>query len=416
MNRFSLYIAFRYLFSKKKHHAINWISGVAICGVSLTTLALVCTLSVFNGFQDMASGFFTSFDPQLRISPATGKVLHTNDSILLELKKRPQIAVWSPSLQEQAMVKYKDQQAMVTIKGVSDNFQQLSQIDSILYGNGKFKLYDEIVQYGVLGGELTSTLGCGLRFVDPLEVYIPKRKGRVNMANPQSSFREGYLYSPGVVFVVNLQQYDAHYIVSSIGFLRNLLDYTDEASDIGIRLAPNVDPSSEQESISQFLGDDYVVENRYEQQHDIFRVMEIEKIISYIFLSFILLVASFNVIGSISMMIIEKKEDTRTLRHLGCNEKQIAQVFLYIGRLICIIGAVSGIILGLILCLIQQYYGIITLGNSAAQFAITAYPVQVQIIDIIIIFITVLAIGFIAVWWPIQRLSNSNRKKEKTTT
>ncbi|MFA6832496.1 MAG: FtsX-like permease family protein [Bacteroidaceae bacterium] len=413
MNRFSLYVAFRYLFSKKKHHAINWISGVAICGVSLTTLALVCTLSVFNGFQDMATGFFTSFDPQLRISPATGKVLHTNDTLLLKLKKNPQIAIWSPTLQEQAMVKYKDQQAMVTIKGVSDNFQQLNEIDSILYGNGKYKLYDEVVQYGIMGGELTSTLGCGLRFVDPLQVYIPKREGRVNMASPQSSFRNGYLYSPGVVFVVNLQQYDAHYIISSIGFLRDLLDYTDEASDIGIRLVPDIDLASAQKKISRFLGDNYIVENQYQQQHDIFRVMEIEKIISYIFLSFILLVASFNVIGSISMMIIDKKDDTKTLRHLGCNQKQIAQVFLYIGRLICIIGAVSGIILGIIICLIQQHYGIITLGNSAAQFAITAYPVQVQLIDVIIIFITVIVIGFIAVWWPIQRLSKANKREKK---
>lgn len=413
MNRFSLYVAFRYLFSKKKHHAINWISGVAICGVSLTTLALVCTLSVFNGFQDMATGFFTSFDPQLRISPAIGKVLHTNDTLLLKLKKNPQIAIWSPTLQEQAMVKYKDQQAMVTIKGVSDNFQQLNEIDSILYGNGKYKLYDEVVQYGIMGGELTSTLGCGLRFVDPLQVYIPKREGRVNMASPQSSFRNGYLYSPGVVFVVNLQQYDAHYIISSIGFLRDLLDYTDEASDIGIRLVPDIDLASAQKKISRFLGDNYIVENQYQQQHDIFRVMEIEKIISYIFLSFILLVASFNVIGSISMMIIDKKDDTKTLRHLGCNQKQIAQVFLYIGRLICIIGAVSGIILGIIICLIQQHYGIITLGNSAAQFAITAYPVQVQLIDVIIIFITVIVIGFIAVWWPIQRLSKANKREKK---
>jgi len=413
MNRFSLQIAFRYLFSKKKHHAINWISGVAICGVSLTSLALVCTLSVFNGFQDMATGFFTSFDPQLRITPAVGKVLHTNDSLLLNLKSQPQIAVWSPSLQEQAMVKYKNQQAMITIKGVSNNFQQLNEIDSILYGNGKYKLYDEVVQYGILGGELTSTLGCGLRFIDPIEIYIPKRKGRVNMANPQSSFRKGYLYSPGVVFVVNLQQYDAHYIISSIEFLRNLLDYTDEASNIGIRLTPNVDPSNAQKSISRFLGENYVVENRYQQQHDIYKVMEIEKIISYIFLSFILLVASFNVIGTISMMIIDKKNDTQTLRHLGCNEKQIAQIFLYIGRLICIIGAISGIIIGLTLCLIQQQYGIITLGNSTEQFAITAYPIQVHFVDIIIILCTVISIGFTAVWWPIRKLSKGNNTTSK---
>ena len=326
---FPFYIARRYLFSKKKHNAINIISGVSVCGVALATLALVCTLSVFNGFQDMVASFFTAFDPQLKITVREGKVFDGQNEKIRAVCALPEVSVSTETLEENAMVQYKDRQAMVVLKGVEDNFEDLTEIDSILYGAGEFILHDSIVNYGVMGVELVSTLGTGLAFVDPLQVYLPKRNAKVNMANPGASFNRDYLYSPGVVFVVNQQKYDESYILTSLDFLRNLLDYTTEVSGIELKLKPNANVSSVQSKIEKMLGDDFVVQNRYQQQADVFRIMEIEKLISYLFLTFILMIACFNVIGSLSMLILDKKDDVITLRSLGASDKLISRIFLF---------------------------------------------------------------------------------------
>ena len=241
---FPFYIARRYLFSKKKHNAINIISGISVCGVALATLALVCTLSVFNGFQDMVASFFTAFDPQLKITVREGKVFDGQDKRIGVVCLLPEVDVFTETLEENAMVQYKDRQAMVVLKGVEDNFEELTAIDSILYGAGDFLLHDSIVNYGVMGGELVATLGTGLQFVDPLQVYLPKRNAKVNMANPGASFNRDYLYSPGVVFVVNQQEYDGKYILTSLDFLRQLLDYTTEVSAIELKLKPGANVSS----------------------------------------------------------------------------------------------------------------------------------------------------------------------------
>lgn len=239
----SFYIARRYLFSKKKHNAINIISAVSVCGVALATLALVCTLSVFNGFQDMVAGFFTAFDPELKITVREGKVFDPHESRVAQIHAMPEIEVWTETLEENAMVQYKDRQTMAVIKGVEDNFEQLTAIDSLLYGTGKFVLNDSVVDYGILGVELMSELGTGIQFVDPLQVYAPKRNARVNMANPAASFNSDYLFSPGAVFIVNQQKYDARYILTSLGFARRLFDYDTEVSAIEIKLKPgsNID-------------------------------------------------------------------------------------------------------------------------------------------------------------------------------
>ena len=211
---FPFYIARRYLFSKKKHNAINIISGISVCGVALATLALICTLSVFNGFQDMVASFFTAFDPQLKIVVREGKVFDGQDERIRAVCALPEVAVSTEALEENAMVQYKDRQTMAVLKGVEDNFEELTEIDSILYGAGEFLLHDSIVNYGIMGVELVATLGTGLEFVDPLQVYLPKRNAKVNMANPGASFKRDYLYSPGVVFVVNQQLYDGKYILT----------------------------------------------------------------------------------------------------------------------------------------------------------------------------------------------------------
>ena len=405
------YIARRYLFSKKKHNAINIISSISVCGVALATLALVCTLSVFNGFQDMVAGFFTAFDPELKITVREGKVFEPGTAAIREVRALPEIDVWTETLEENAMVQYKDRQAMAVIKGVEDNFEQLTSIDSLLYGAGEFILHDSIVDYGVLGVELISELGTGLQFVDPLQVYAPKRNVRVNMANPSASFNRDYLFSPGVVFVVNQQKYDARYILTSLDFARRLFNYDTEVSAIELKLKPDADASAVQRKISRMLGDDYVVLNRYEQQADVFRIMEIEKFISYLFLTFILAIACFNVIGSLSMLILDKREDVETLRNLGADDRLIARIFLFEGRLISLFGALAGIILGLLLCFFQQRFGIISLGGGSGSFIVDAYPVSVHVTDVILIFITVIAVGFLSVWYPVHYLTRRLLKK-----
>ena len=405
------YIARRYLFSKKKHNAINIISGISVCGVALATLALVCTLSVFNGFQDMVAGFFTAFDPELKITVREGKVFEPNAETFREVRALPEIDVWTETLEENAMVQYKDRQAMAVIKGVEDNFEQLTSIDSLLYGAGEFILHDSIVDYGVLGVELISELGTGLQFVDPLQVYAPKRNVRVNMANPSASFNRDYLFSPGVVFVVNQQKYDARYILTSLDFARNLFNYDTEVSAIELKLKPDADVSAVQKKISRILGDDFAVLNRYEQQVDVFRIMEIEKFISYLFLTFILAIACFNVIGSLSMLILDKREDVETLRNLGADDRLIARIFLFEGRLISLFGALAGIVFGLLLCYLQQRFGIISLGGGSGSFIVDAYPVSVHATDVILIFVTVIAVGFLSVWYPVHYLTRRLLKR-----
>lgn len=399
------YIARRYLFSKKKHNAINIISGISVCGVALATLALVCTLSVFNGFQDMVAGFFTAFDPELKITIREGKVFDPNAGRVRQVRALPEIDIWTETLEENAMVQYKDRQAMAVIKGVEDNFEQLTSIDSLLYGTGEFILKDSLVDYGVLGVELISELGTGIQFVDPLQVYAPKRNVRVNIANPTAAFNRDYLFSPGAVFVVNQQKYDARYILTSLSFARRLFNYDTEVSAIELKLKPGSNVNAVQKKMENILGDRFVVLNRYEQQADVFRIMEIEKFISYLFLTFILAIACFNVIGSLSMLILDKREDVETLRNLGADDRLIARIFLFEGRLISVFGAFFGIILGLLLCFLQQHFGLISLGGGNGSFVVDAYPVSVHLTDVILVFVTVIAVGFLSVWYPVRYLS-----------
>lgn len=404
---FPFYIAKRYLFSKKSHNAINVISGVSVCGVALATLALVCTLSVFNGFQDLVTTMFTAFDPELKIVAVNGKVFDSQDDRIQSLKQMPEIDIVSESLEDNVMVQYKGRQAMAVIKGVEDNFNQLTAIDSILYGRGELLLHDEVVDYAIPGIELVSVLGTGIRFLDPLEIYAPKRGSKINVANPASSFNFDYLHSSGLVFAVNQQKYDASYILTSLEFARDLFQYQTEVSSIELKLKEGVNIYKVQKEISQSLGDDFSVLNRYEQQADTYRIMEVEKLISYLFLSFILLIACFNVIGSLSMLIIDKREDVVTLRNLGANDEIIKRIFLLEGCLISFFGAMIGVVLGVVLCLVQQEFGLISLGSgdSAGAFVIDAYPVSVHWIDVMLVLGTVLLISYFSVLYPVRYLS-----------
>lgn len=399
---FPFYIARRYLFSKKSTHVINIISGISVIGVAVATMALVVTLSVFNGFHDLVASLLTSFDPQIEVVPAKGKTAPADDPILTKIRNLPQVDVATESVEDQALAIYKGRQAMVKVKGVEDNFSELSHINDILYGDGEFSLHAANLQFGVVGIRLAEDMGMTADWDGQLKIYAPKREGQLDMMNPTEGFVEDSLISPGVVFSVKQARYDRDYVLTSIAFARNLFGQQGMLSQLEIRLKPGSDLDAVKAEMQEIAGDKYRVLDRMEQQADTFKIMKIEKFIAYIFLTFILAVACFNIIGSLSMLIIDKKNDVVTLRNMGASDKQIVRIFLFEGRMISAIGAVLGILIGLLLCWLQQVYGLVSLGSSSGSFIVDAYPVSVHPEDIVLVFITVLAIGFISVWYPVR--------------
>lgn len=402
---YRLFIARRYLFSRKSHHAINIISGISVAGVAIATMAMVCTLSVFNGFRDLVAGLFTAFDPQLRVTLTEGTSVSQDDEALQRLRRHPDVKVYTPVMEGQALVVQDRRQQVVTVMGVADNFTEQASINNILYGDGSFCLHADVLEYGVLGLRLAARLGLPANFPDPLQVYAPKRGERVNMANPLSSFNHDELQSPGVVFNVQQSRYDDNYIITSLGFAQRLFDQRGRITSVELRLRDGVSLSSAKRELRQLLGARFQVQDRFEQQADVFRIMRIEKLISFVFLTFILLIACFNIIGSLSMLMIDKRQDVRTLRSLGATDGQVCDIFMLEGRMISLAGAAVGLLLGLALCWLQQEFGLISMGSSAGSFIVEAYPVSVHVGDLVIVFFTVLVVGWAAVWWPVRYLS-----------
>ena len=402
---FPFFIARRYLFSKKSTHVINVISSISVIGVAVATMALVIVLSVFNGFHDLVASLFTSFDPQLKVVPVEGKTAPSDAPILTQIRLLPEVDVATETVEDQALAIYQGKQAMVKIKGVEDNFSELSHITDILYGDGTYSLHAANLEYGILGIRLAQTMGIGAQWDGYLKIYAPKKEGQLDLSNPGEGFVADSLNSPGVLFSVRQSKYDKNYIVTSIAFARNLFGQQGMLSDLEIRLKEGSNLNAVKAEMQKIAGTKYKVLDRFEQQEDTFKIMSIEKLMAYIFLTFILVVACFNIIGSLSMLIIDKKNDVVTLRNLGANDKQITRVFLFEGRMIAVIGAVIGIGLGLLLCLLQQQYGFVRLGESEGSFIVDAYPVSVHYTDVAIIFVTVIAVGWLAVWYPVRALS-----------
>ena len=401
----SLYIAKRYIFSRKRHQVINLISGVAVAGVALATVAMVCTLSVFNGFQGVVAKQFTAMDPDVKVTVAQGKSFDKNSAAVAQVAALPSVSAVSFSVEDVAMVQYGGRQVMATIKGVDESFCRMSGIGDILYGNGELILYDGINSYAIMGAELMQQLNCGVYFTTPLEVFAPNRKGKVNLTIPASNFKKAKLLSSGLVFMLNQPKYDAGYIITSDIFAREIFRRGEnEVTSMDIKVRDGEDIDEVKENVASILGEGFVVQDRYEQQRDIYKVMQVEKLISYIFLSFILLVACFNIIGSLSMLIIEKRDNMNTLRSLGADTSVISNIFVFEGCIISAAGAVSGVILGLLLCLLQQQFGFISMGGGD-DFVVSSYPVEVEFADVALVFVTVLAVGFMAVWLPVKALT-----------
>ena len=398
----SFYIARRYLFSKKSHNAINIISMVSVCGVIVATIALVCALSVYNGFNDLVASLFSNFDPELKVTPRKGKVFDPDASEVQEMKKLPGIASFSEVLQDNALIRYGDRQGVAMLKGVGENYERLTRIDSILI-DGTFRLKDEVVSYANAGIGLAFSLGINAGFVSPMEIYAPKRDERVNMANPASSFNMEYAYI-GSVFRTDQQVYDDSYLIVPLSLARSLFDYEREVSAIELKVSGR-DVDGVKKEVRRVLGDAYVVQDRFEQQEASFKMMQVEKWMTFLILTFILTIALFNVVGSLSMLMIEKQDDARTLRNMGADDGLIRWIFLFEGWMISGLGALIGIVIGVALCLLQQTFGFIQLGEASGTFIIDAYPVRVVPSDILAVFLTVVAIGFLAAWYPVHYLS-----------
>lgn len=400
------FIARRYLFSKKSTNAINVISIISMVGVAVATMALVIVLSVFNGFHDLVASFFTNFDTQLEVVPVKGKVAAADDAVFMKIRQLPEVDMVSECVQDQALAFYDGQQAMVNIMGVDDNFARMTRIQKILYGDGDFSLQAANLEYGVPGIRLAQTLGMGARWDGFLKIYAPQREGQLtDMASPADGFVTDSLISPGVVFAVNQAKYDRDYLITSIAFARRLFFRQGMVSKLMVKLKPGTDLDAAKRKIKNLAEGRFNVLDRFEQHADTFRIMQVEKVLAYLFLSFILVVACFNIIGSLSMLIIEKKKDVQTLRNLGATDRTLTRVFLFEGRMISALGAVVGILLGLLLCWLQQEFGLVPMGDSSGTFVVNAYPVSVHYSDVLIVFITVLAVGWAAAWYPVRYMS-----------
>ncbi|MDO4819656.1 MAG: FtsX-like permease family protein [Prevotella sp.] len=422
---FPFYIARRYLFSKKSHNAINWISGISIIGVAVMTMALVVTLSVFNGFHDMVATFFTTLDPQLKVSPKEGKAMLCDDPLLAQMRSVKGVEGAYECVEDQALLIYGECQKVVHLRGVDENFERLTQIDSILYGDGEFRLWDEQLDIEASDDELSYTrvpcivlgigvaeeLGTGVDFQTRIQAFTPKREGQPDLTNPAEGFITEELASSGVIFNVKQQKYDNEYGIIPIETARDIFSMQGMMTSLNIKVKDGVSTESVKKRLKEIGGDRFKVEDLYEQQEDVFRIMKVEKLMAYIFLTFILIIACFNIISSLSMLIIDKKEDAQTLRSLGADEKQIARIFLFEGRIITAIGAVAGIVLGLLLCWMQQTFGIVALGKSSGNFVVDAYPVSVHGLDIILIFVTVVAVGFLSACYPVHSLLRVRKRR-----
>lgn len=402
---FSFYIARRYMFSKKSVGAINVISFISVAGVAVGTMALVIVLSVFNGFHDLVASLFTNFDPQIEVVPLKGKTINADAPELDKIRHLDFVDVATDVVEDQAIAVYGDRQRMVTVMGVDENFDQLTNISDILYGDGDFTLRVANLYFGVPGIRLAQDLGLGARWADYLKIYAPVRRGQLtDLDTPTDGFVVDSLLSPGVVYAVNQNKYDRDRIITSIYFARQLFDQDGMLSSLQLRLKPGTDLSTAKREIKAAAGEKFRVLDRFEQQADTFRIMQIEKVLAYVFLTFILIVACFNIISSLSMLIIDKKNDINTLHNLGANDRQIQSIFLYEGRIISAVGALIGIGLGLALCGLQQAFGFVKMGESSGTFIVNAYPVSVHYWDVLVVFITVILIGWAASWIPARRL------------
>jgi lipoprotein-releasing system permease protein len=406
--KLSVYIAKRYLFARKSRNAINIISAVSVAGVGVGTMALIIILSVFNGLEGMVSKIFNTFDPDLKITAVAGKVFTPDSASLLRLSEIRGIEAYSLSLEENALLKYGEREYIATIKGVDNYYPEVSGIDSAI-SDGVFELYSPGMRpEAVIGAGVARYLGIGVYFITPLQIWVPKRTGSVNL-DPENAFIKRFI-SPSGIYEIE-QEFDSKYVFIPLDFARELFEYDKEVSSIEISTTLPEDADKVRGSVKQIFGDKFVVKNRLEQQEIFYKVMRSERLAIFIILTLILLIASFNIIGSLTMLIIEKERDIEILKSLGADNSLIKKIFIFEGWLISIIGAASGLIMGFIICWIQQRYGLIKL--NAESLIMESYPVVLKLKDFLIVPATVLLIGYWAAWYPVRYLTRKYLTKNE---
>lgn len=397
-----LFIARRYLFSKKSHNAINVISVISVCGIAIATAAIIIVLSGFNGFGGIVENMFNAFDPDLKITAKTGKVFDYHTPQFDEALRTDGIQMIAETLEENALYKFENQQVPVLLKGISPEFKLMTDMDKLMV-DGQFKLTEEGINYTSLGAGLAITLGARAGFVNPIDIYAPKRDVKVNLANPSAAFTHQTVQIGGV-FSLNQADIDNQVAIIPISLARRLFRYKTEVSSLSIKLEPRVSVKKVKREMEKILGDNFAVENRFEQQIESYRMLQIEKWVSFLILSLILLIAIFNIVGSLTMLIVEKTKDIKSLKNMGADNRLVSTVFLYEGWLIAFLGIVSGLMIGLIVCLLQQHFGLLRLSSTPGAYVVEAYPIIVQFWDVVVVFATVSAISLLAVYYTIHNL------------
>lgn len=406
--KLSWYIAKRYLFAKKSRNAINVISAVSVSGVGVGTMALIIILSVFNGLEKLVSSIFNTFDPDLKITAVEGKSFMVDSVKLKLLSEVNGVCCWSVTVEENALLKYGESQYIATIKGVDDNYIRVSGISEAMW-DGEFELISDMGRmYAVPGIGVANSLGLRINFITPLVIYTARRTGSVTM-NPENAFIRRYIYPSGIFQVE--QEYDSKYVYVPIGFARELLEYDENASSIEVRFDEKADPVYVQRMAASIFGEDFLVRNRYEQQEIFYKVMRSERVAIFLILTLIIIIASFNIIGSLTMLIIEKERDIGILKSLGADNNLIRRIFIFEGWLISIIGTVAGIIAGFVICWLQQTYGLVKLQGES--LVMDAYPVVMEMKDFLIVPATVLTIGYWAAWYPVRYLTKKYLSKNE---
>lgn len=402
-----LYIAKRYLFAKKSRNAINVISAVSVAGVTVGTMALIIILSVFNGLEKMVTGIFNTFDPDIKITAVEGKTFVPDSSRLSLLAQIDGVAAWSLVLEENALLEYDDRQALATIKGVDDKYVEVTDIDSNMF-EGEFRLKSENGRnWAIPGVGVAQSLGIRVNFIANLMIILPRKDASLNM-NQEDALKRRFILPAGIFEIE--KEYDSKYVYVPLDFARELTESWDRVSSIEIKFREKADADAVQKIIKKTWGDDFKVQNKYEQQEIFYKVMKSERLAIFLILTLILIIASFNIIGSLTMLIIEKQRDIEILRSLGANNDLIRKIFIFEGWLISIIGAFAGIISGFLICWIQQEYGIVKLQSNS--LIMDAYPVVMKMRDFVIVPATVLLIGYWAAWYPVRYLTKKFLNKD----
>ena len=400
MVKTAFHIAWRYLFAKKQFNAIHIITTISSIAVGVVTAAMICVMSVMNGFGTMVEQMFSQFDPDIRITAQNGKSFHLSPETKDQLLALPEVNLLSESIEETALIYFEDKQTPVQLMGVDSVFDSLTDIDNIIT-DGHFEVYDGAFDRAVLGQLLAWKIGIGARFIHGIQVYAPKRNSKVNMLRPDANFNTETCFIAGI-FAVNQQKYDENTMIVDIDFTRRLLEY-DSTEMTALMVSTQGNIKQAKRAIAQVMGEGYNIHDRYEQQKDFFRILRVEKLLTSLLLAFILLIATFNGIGALSMLIIDKKNDIRILSHLGANEQLIKRIFLFEGWLVNAIGVIGGVVVGLTICLLQEHFGLLKLGNGV-EYIISAYPVAVQGLDILLVIGIVWILSLISVWIPVRRI------------